>query len=66
MIDGDGCSAKCMVETGWVCSGPNNGKDHCIKDLRIQNVQINLREQVMIEFSEEIYIDLGKIILYSS
>ena len=32
-VDGDGCSADCFVERGWVCAGAPSACDPCVADL---------------------------------
>jgi len=56
-IDGDGCSSKCEIEKGYVCSGGSQTKkDICIDRTKpsIQNMKINSNGTLTLSFTKPV------------
>lgn len=74
--DGDGCSASCIVEPGYICSGGTmDGPDYCqwisfdiqaIKVLPPQELTDKKSLQgfkILIEFDKEVPVELDKLLI---
>ena len=49
LLDGDGCSSKCIVETGWKCmGGDSDTPDICIDILPPQAIQLTLTDDYVL------------------
>ena len=53
--DGDGCSSRCLIESGWTCSGSLGGPSSCsyIKTVLSQVVLLS-SDILLLEFSRPI------------
>lgn len=76
LLDGDGCSASCIVEPGYVCSGGTmDGPDFCrwisfdIQAIKVLPPQELTDKKslsgfkVIIEFDKEVPVELDKLLI---
>lgn len=55
-LSGDGCSHKCKVEKGWVCTGGSlTSKDTCTRTIAAPTVKL---EEPVLDF-EKIYLEFS-------
>ena len=58
--DGDGCSALCTLETGFICEGGSpTSPDVCrpIESLSIKSLTVSFDSKVVAYFSHEVKLD---------